>query len=153
VREAQEYLDRFRYFDELGVLGNGFGKAEQRGGRQCWNTDETGLGDGKAGWADFLIETADTARGVIIEMDVWGQSQLEGIVINTDGTGKGYSQGGVWNPVAADQKLSGEARWETVTFRIGPELLAGGKRTQRLGLGGGDSQIWVGRIQVRADER
>jgi hypothetical protein len=149
VREAQEYLDRFRYFDALGVLGNGFGTAEQLGGRICWNTDETGLGDGKAGWADFLIETADTTKGLIIEMDVWGKSQLENIVINSDGTGKGYSQGGVWNPVAADQKLSGEEKWQTLTFRLAPELLAAGKRTQRLGLGGGDSQIWLGKIRVR----
>lgn len=153
VREAREYLDRFRYFDALGVLGNGFGKPEELGGRTCWNTDETGLGDGKAGWADFLVETADTKQGVTIEMDVWGQSQLESIVINSDGTGKGYNQGGVWTPVAADHKLSGEAKWETLSFRIGPELLAQGRRTQRLGLGGGDSQIWLARVRVRTAER
>ncbi len=153
VREAREYLDRFRYFDALGVLGNGFGKPEELGGRTCWNTDETGLGDGKAGWADFLVETADTQKGVIIEMDAWGESQLESIVINSDGTGKGYNQGGVWNPVAADHKLSGEAKWETLSFRIRPELLAQGRRTQRLGLGGGDSQIWLARVRVRTAER
>ena len=152
VREAKEYLDRFKYFDALGVLGSGFGEAEELGGRPCWNTDETGLGDGKAGWATFLIETADTTKGAIIEMDVWGKSQLDGIVINTDGTGKGYSEGGIWNPVPADHKLSGEEKWETLTFRLGPDLLAKDNRTQRLGLGGGDSQIWIGKIRIRPAE-
>lgn len=149
VREAQEYVDSFRFFEELGVLGNGFGKAEQLGGRQCWNTDETGLGDGKAGWADFFIETPDTTKPAVVEMEVWGKSNLGGIVINSDGTGKGYSQGGVWNPVQPEKALSGQEQWETLVFTIKPELLAKGRQSQHIGLGGADSQIWIAKIRVR----
>lgn len=148
VREAQRYLESFRFHEEIGVLAEGLGEPEERGGRRCWNTDETGVGDGKAGWATIYIETPDTTKPVLLEMEVWGTSQLDSIVINTDGTGRGYAQGGVWNPVKPQQSLSGKEEWETLVFRIPPELMATGKRIQRIGMGGGDSQIWIARIRV-----
>ncbi len=148
VREAQKYLESFRFHEEIGVLAEGLGEPEERGGRRCWNTDETGVGDGKAGWATIYIETPDTTKPVRVEMDVWGTSQLDSIVINTDGTGRGYAQGGVWNPVKPEKSLSGQEKWETLVFRIPPELMAPGKRIQRIGMGGGDSQIWIARIRV-----
>jgi len=132
---------------KLGVVSTGFGEEQQKGGRTCWNSDETGPGDNRAGWATFYVETPDTTRPLRVEMDVWGTSELEQIVINTDGQRKGYSEGGVWNPVRPREPLSGSEQWDTLVFDIAPELLAPALKVQAIGLGGGDSQIWVSAVR------
>jgi len=119
------------------------------GGRECWNTDETGLGDGHSGWASFTLETPDTTKPITLEMDVWGKSQLRSIIINTGGLGRSFNEGGIWKPVAPQPPLSGKEQWDKLVFVIPPELMAQGKPVQKIGLGGGDSQIWVAAIRIR----
>lgn len=149
VREAKEYVATLVMQDMLGAICRGFGQTEQKGGRDCWNSDETGLGDGRSGWATIALELPAPTRAVRLELEVWGQSELESIVINTSGDGKGYSDGGIWTPVPADEPLSGKAQWDTLVFRIPPEAMAPGKSVQTVGFGGGDSQIWVASARVQ----
>jgi hypothetical protein len=73
---------------------------------------------------------------------------LESIVINSDGTNRATAAGGVWTPVRPETPLSGRPQWDTLVFRIPPEALARERPAQRLGFGGGDSQIWISRIRV-----
>ena len=51
-----------------------FGVPEQKGGRWCRNSDETGVGDSKAGYA--AVEVPTTVAGGLYEvrMHVWGES-------------------------------------------------------------------------------
>ncbi|NOX56576.1 MAG: DUF4838 domain-containing protein, partial [Planctomycetes bacterium] len=149
VREAVRLVESFQAVIDLGVLATGFGPPEKKGGRRCWNSDETGKGDGRAGWASFVVQTPRTDRPLVIEMDVWGTSDLHHIVINTSGDGRSAASGSVWTPIRPQKPLSGKERWETLVFRIPPEALAAGKPFQRLGFGGSDSQVWISRIRVR----
>ncbi len=123
------------------MIGQGFGKPEQLGGRRCWNSDETGPGDGRSGWASFYVPTPDTSRAVVVEIDAWGKSRLRGLVINT--------KHGEWNGIQPRSKLSGEAKWETLVYEIPPKLLAKDQKVQKVGFGGGDSQVWIAEIRVR----
>jgi hypothetical protein len=147
--KAVRFLDSMRMTDELGVIARGFGEAMALDGRRCWNSDETGPGDGAAGWATFVIETPDTSRPVRVEIDTWGASALGQIVVNTGGQGKGYSAGGIWTPVRPATPLSGEEKWETLVFTIPPEAMAPGKKIQTIGFGGSDSQVWMANIRVQ----
>ncbi|NQT17015.1 MAG: hypothetical protein HQ582_29935, partial [Planctomycetes bacterium] len=55
VPKALEYVESWvasgRLVREMGVPAMEFGEAETKGGRTCWNSDETGPGDGANGWA------------------------------------------------------------------------------------------------------
>jgi len=73
---------------------------------------------------------------------VWGESRLGSIVA--------HKGSGDWNGVRARTRLSGEAKWETLVFRIPPSVMAQDKALQEIGFGGGDSQVWVGAIRVAA---
>ncbi len=148
VREAAEFVDGMKLSDELGVVASGLSKPLELGGRQCWNTDETGVGDGVAGWATLIAPSPATDKPLRIEMDVWGKSELASIVVNTDGENKSYAQGGIWTPVRPQQPLSGKEQWDTLVFHAPPEALAPGKPFQRIGMGGGDSQIWISAVRV-----
>ena len=144
---SKRYFDGITMQAQLGVITQGFGEAEHKGGRECWNSDETGLGDGRAGWATFFLNVDDTDHPIRLEMDVWGTSDLGSIVINTGGERKSYLAGGVWKPVKPEKPLSGEEQWDTLVFNIPVELLAPGKTVQTIGFGGGDSQVWVAGIR------
>ena len=148
VSQAERFVESIRVFSELGVPARGFGKAQDLGGRRCWNSDETGPGDGRAGWASFFIRVADLARPVKIEMDVGGKSQLGSVVINPGGKGKGSRSGGKWTPIKPNRPLSGEAKWETLVYRIPAKAFAAGKKVQHIGFGGGDSQVRIANIRV-----
>ncbi len=139
--KAQRFVESIKSLPDLGVIGKGFGKPQELGGRRCWNSDETGPGDGRSGWATFYVPTASTDRPVVVEMDVWGTSRLRGIVINT--------REGEWNAVMPQSKLSGKEGWETLVYTISPKLLAKDRRIQTIGFGGGDSQVWIAEIRVR----
>lgn len=140
VPEAVEYVKRWKTGAQLGALNSGFGQEEIKGGRRCWNSDETGPGDNACGWATFNVSAPDRSKPLILEMDVWGESQLNGITINT--------RKDVWTPIRPEQRLSGKPQWDTLRFRIPPEALNTERQGQRLGFGGADSQIWVAAIQV-----
>jgi len=150
--EAAGFVSSLRMNDEMGVLSTGFGDTVELGGRRCWNTDETGLGDGRSGWAAFTLEVADTTKPLTVEMDVWGKSQFRSLLINTGGLGRSFNDGGIWTPVKPRPPLSGKEQWDNLVFVIPPELIAQGKPIQRFGLGAGDSQIWVAAIRVRSVE-
>lgn len=146
--DVVRFLDSLRIDLDLGVITSGFGARESKGGRDCWNSDETGLGDGKAGWATAIVRSPDTTAALTLTMEVWGESALDSIVVNTDGLNRSYADGGIWTPVKPAAPLSGKAQWDTLVFRIPPEAMAAGRPSQRLGLGGGDSQIWISRMRV-----
>ena len=124
---------------EIGVPANGFGDVEEKGGRRCWNSDETGVGDDAAGWATFILRATDHDRPVVVEMDVWGESTLRGIVIN--------SKREVWNSVLPERRLSGKPQWDTMVYRISPKLLNPDRVGQTIGFGGADSQVWIANIR------
>lgn len=146
--DVVRFLESLRVDLDLGVITQGFGARETKGGRDCWNSDETGAGDGKAGWATALVRSPAAGRPLTVTMDVWGESALESIVVNTDGLNRGYAAGGVWTRVEPETALSGKPQWDTLVFRIPPTAMAPGRASQRLGLGGGDSQIWISRIRA-----
>ena len=83
----------------------------------------------------------DRSKPLVIEMDVWGESQLTSISINT--------RKNVWTPVRPQQRFSRKPQWDTLQFRIPPEALDKDRVAQHLGFGGADSQIWVAAIRVR----
>lgn len=147
--EVKEFVESLQMQSQLGVVASGLGEAETKGGRTCWNTDETGRGDGAAGWFQFVIQVPDPTRPVILEMDVWGASDQAAISINTGGNGLGTRSGGVWTSLQPEPALSGHEEWQTLTYTIPVAALAPGRTGQRLGMGGGDSQIWLAAIRVR----
>jgi len=124
----------------LGVLSAGFGREEIKGGRACWNADETGPGDKAGGYAQFFIPGADPREPLLVELDVWGESDLTAIHIET--------AMGRWTRVAPEQPLSRLPEWDTLRFRIPPDFLAADQASQHIGFGGGDSQVWVAAIRV-----
>ncbi len=128
---------------DIGVLTTGFGDAEEKGGRRCWNSDETGVGDNASGWATCIVRTRDTTRPVVLEMDVWGESALGSILIN--------SKRHVWNSVRPDKKLSGKPQWDTLVFHVPAKLLSPDRLGQNIGFGGGDSQVWIAKIRCRQE--
>lgn len=139
-RAAERTAAGWSLCTEMGVLGSGFGEAETKAGRRCWNSDETGVGDGDGGWATFIIAPEDLNRPVEIQIDVWGESPLRSVVVN--------SEPEVWNRVAPEQRLSGKPQWETLVFRIPAELMDASRAGQKIGFGGGDSQNWIAEIRV-----
>lgn len=139
VADAARRTESWKLNAELGVPGTGFGDAEEKGGRLCWNSDETGVGDGASGWATFIVRAADLQKPVVVEMDVWGESAFRSIVIN--------SKKDVWNRVPPERGLSGRPEWETLTFRIPAGLLDPERVGQTIGFGGADSQIWIANIR------
>jgi hypothetical protein len=139
VADAARRTESWKLNAELGVPGTGFGDAEEKGGRRCWNSDETGVGDGASGWATFIVRAADLQKPVVVEMDVWGESAFRSIVIN--------SKKDVWNRVQPERGLSGKPEWETLTFRIPADLLDPERVGQTIGFGGADSQIWIANIR------
>ncbi|HPM79860.1 MAG TPA: DUF4838 domain-containing protein [Candidatus Anammoximicrobium sp.] len=141
VPEAVKHASQWSMFSDLGVPAQGFGEPETKGGRRCWNSDETGPGDNRAGWASFTVTVPDPAKTVVVEMEVWGESQLSGLVINT--------RAGEWNSIRPERPLSKKPQWDTLIFRIPPELMNPERRGQRLGFGGADSQVWVAAIRVK----
>ena len=147
--DVKKHFERLAFTEALGLLGKGFGDPEQKGGRQCWNADETGPGDGRSGWATLLVPLPEEGRPVRLELDAWGESTLPDIVVNTGGKGRGYAQGGIWNPVRPAAALSGKPEWQTLVFDIPADLLPKGQKAVLVGLGGGDSQIWLARAAVQ----
>jgi len=124
----------------LGVFNAGFGREEIKGGRACWNADETGPGDKAGGYAQFFIPAANLREPLLVEIDVWGESDLTAIHIET--------AVGRWTRIAPEQPLSRLPQWDTLRFRIPPELLAADQTSQHIGFGGGDSQVWIAAIRV-----
>ena len=141
VPDAAKYLNDSSSILELGVVAESFGKTETRGGRRCWNSDETGPGDNAGGWASFIASPQKTSSPLIVEMDVWGESQLERIVINS---GKG-----IWSPIKPEKLLSRKPQWDTLVFHVPLAVMDSERKIQQLGFGGGDSQAWVAAIRPR----
>ncbi|MBX7210251.1 MAG: DUF4838 domain-containing protein [Verrucomicrobiaceae bacterium] len=128
----------------LCVSNSNFGKEETKGGRACWNSDQTGPGDKASGWADFHLPVADSKRSFVLEMDVWGESEMSSLEIDSVADG--------WKKITPLQPLDHQPQWNTLRFRITPEVMAPGQTTQHFGLGGGDSQIWIAAIRAHSAE-
>ena len=141
VASVVPFLCHYAPADYSRPVAESFGKAETRGGRRCWNSDETGPGDNAGGWASFIASPQKTSSPLIVEMDVWGESQLERIVINS---GKG-----VWSPIKPEKLLSRKPQWDTLVFHVPLAVMDSERKVQQLGFGGGDSQAWVAAIRLR----
>ncbi len=145
VRDAAKHVDSWiesnRMIREFGVPAQAFGEAETKGGRKCWNSDETGPGDNSHGWATFLVTTPDPSKPVVVEIDVWGMSPLTSVVVNTSPD--------VWTRVRPEKGLVKKEEWQTLSFTLPPEALDQGRKIQKLGFGGADSQIWIAEVRVR----
>ena len=139
VSDAQRRTSFWELTAEMGVVTVGFGKAETKGGRRCWNADETGIGDNANGWATFLITPKDRTRPVLVEMDVWGESSFSSVVIN--------SAPDVWNRVRPEKRLVRKPEWQTMVFRIEPDLYHPNRVGQKIGFGGADNQAWIAEIR------
>jgi hypothetical protein len=88
-----------------------------------------------------MIRTPDPSRPVVVEIDVWGTSNLSSIVVNTSP--------GVWTRVAPESRLSREERWDTLVYNIPAAAMDPNRKSQKIGFGGGDSQVWIATIGVR----
>ncbi len=152
-REARRYLETLRITERFGVVASGWGDEERKGDRPCWNSDETGPGDEAAGWAMLALRIPDGERGLRLKMCVWGESDLSSIVVNTGGEGRSYAAGGIWTPVSPRVPLRKKPSWQWLEFTVPAALLPKAKEVVRVGMGGGDTQIWVSEVQVLDEER
>ncbi len=116
-----------------------FGKPEQKGGRWCRNSDETGVGDNRAGYASVDVPMAIKPGLYEFRMDVWGQSDRFSFVAYN---GERYRTIG-WG------KPSGRPQWETIRFVLRPSDLDMKGKKQRFGFGSKDRQVWVSRVEFR----
>jgi len=138
---------------ERGLAMDGLSRPLELGGRQAWNTDETGLGDGAAGWTSIDVPRAEHDRAYLLTIVTWGASDSFGPVICTTGGGKGTSAGGLWTPLElVEGELSGAEQWDTLVFRAEPEQFDPEIAGAKLGFGGGDSQIWVADVRFEPAE-
>lgn len=138
---------------ERGLILEGVSAPLELGGRKAWNTDETGPGDGAAGWVAIDVPHADHSRPHLLTVEVWGKSAGFGPVICTEGGGKGTAQGGVWTKLEpVEGEISGEEQWDTLVFRAEPEQFDPQIEGAQLGFGGGDSQIWISDVRFEPVE-
>jgi len=134
-----------------GMRWSGFGREEEKGGKTCRNTDETGLGDGAAGWATVHLLVPDKAKATRLRMLVWGQSSPVSPTICSKGHGAGRTSGGEWNGIGTFTP-SGKEEWQEAVFEIPPALYEAGVGRQIVGFGGGDSQIWIAETRIEPAE-
>jgi len=125
-----------------------FGSPEQKGGRWCRNGDETGVGDGKAGYAAVEVPVAAPQGLCEVRMDVWGTSDEFSFVAHN---GIKYRTVGMGRP-------SGLPQWEEIRFILRPRDISPTGETQRFGFSSRDRQVWVSRftfgtIQVSPEDR
>ncbi|MCK5803077.1 MAG: DUF4838 domain-containing protein, partial [Lentisphaeria bacterium] len=148
--EVRKFRAQLRFTEAMGVVAKGWSDIQKKGGKKCWNTDETGVGDNRAGWATFLLRMPRDNKGALVRMLVWGESELPTITINTGGQGKSYADKGIWTPVAPRAPLDGNPAWQWLEFDIPRGTLAPGDAPATLvGMGGSDSQIWVAKIEIQ----
>ena len=117
-----------------------FGKPVQKGGRWCRNSDETGVGDNKAGYAAVSVPAKIEPTIYEFVMSVWGQSSEFSFVAHN---GRRYR-------TVAWGRPSGRPEWEDVRFVLTPKDLDSGSKEQRFGFASRDRQVWVSRIEFRA---
>ncbi len=140
----RDILARLEMLAERGLSFSGVSPPLELGGREAWASDETGPGDGAAGWMMIEVPGASHDRTYILELTVWGTSSSFGPVICTGGGGVGTASGGVWTPLPLiEGALSGEEQWDVLRYRVKPEMFDPEIVGARLGFGGGDSQIWI----------
>lgn len=142
VSTAQVSIDigRASLVDVSGVQLRSLGNPEQKGGRWCRNSDETGVGDNRAGYASVDIHM--TVRPVLHElrMQVWGESSRFSFVAHN---GERYRTVDWGQP-------SGQAKWEEVRFMLRPWDLDLKGKVQRFGFGSRDRQVWVSQIAFKS---
>ena len=151
MRRFKERLDGIAATQADGVCWEGWADVEEKGGRECRNSDETGKGDNAAGWASFYVIVSDLTQPYRITMEVWGESQFGNLIVCSKGKGKGTSAGGVWKPLPKQGQVNGKPEWCTIVFTVPPEMLDKETKRQRFGFGGADSQVWVADIRFETD--
>jgi hypothetical protein len=149
----QREIAAMQMLAERGLILSGVSEPMQLGGRKAWNTDETGPGDGKAGWAAIEVPRVDHSRPHLLTIEVWGKSAGFGPVVATEGGGKGTAAGGVWTHLEpVEGELSGKKQWDRLAFRAEPEQFDPQIEGAKLGFGGGDSQIWISDVRFEPVE-
>jgi len=124
------------------------------GGEPARNADETGVGDGKAGWATWLMSVPDVAPDEVVtctlKVRFWGLSDAVRVHIHR-GTSKKWDVVGplppqgkpVWQtaelPMPVRQEL--DVRPETPGVQL------------EFGLGGGDRQFWIHSVDLECPRR
>ena len=150
-RAGQRFADeltKLQMLADRGLILDGISDPIELGGREAWNTDETGLGDGKAGWVSIEVPRADHSKAYLLTVEAWGKSASVGPVIATEGGGEGTAGGGVWTHLEpVEGQLSGEEQWDTLVFRAEPEQFDPEVEGAKLGFGGADSQIWISDVR------
>ncbi len=150
--EFSALLETLRREAETGFAWVGFATEEQLGGRRAWNSDETGVGDNASGWATLETVVQDTKAPYTLTLTVWGKSAGFTPVLCSKGKGAGYNSGGVWTPLPLTAgRLSGKEQWDELVYRIAPEMFDPESLKQRIGFGGGDSQIWLSDVGLEAE--
>jgi len=107
----------------MGVVASGWSDSEEKGGVECWNTDETGLGDNRSGWATFILKPPTPGQGALVRMKVWGESELSTVTVNTGGQGKSYADNGIWTPITPRTPLVKKATWQWLEFEVPTTIL------------------------------
>lgn len=138
--DSAEFMNNWDAYVSIGAAMRSIGKEVEKGGRRCWNTDETGPGDGKAGFATFRHRYPGPGVSLTIEMDVWGESRIDSISVS--------SRADTWILIRPEKQISGKPRWETLRFHIPADVLDSSRVHQTFGCGGGDSQIHIASIRV-----
>jgi len=143
VDEAVTFIEELTKRKLLGVCKTqGFSGEQKMGGKDCLNADETGVGDGINGWATFSLPVANPKLAATLKLEVWGTSELKTISVDSSGVGSGP-----WIAIKPASLPSGKAEWNTLSFAIQPAAMAK-TSLQTIGLGGGDSQIWLAGAQI-----
>jgi hypothetical protein len=154
AERMQRELFGLEWLQKRGLILTGISEPLELGGRRAWNTDETGLGDGKAGWMAIEVPRADHTRPHLLTVEAWGKSAGFGPVICTEGGGVGTASGGIWTEMEkVEGEISGEEQWDTLVFRAEPEQFDPEIEGAELGFGGSDSQIWISDVRFEPVEQ
>ena len=135
-----------------GVEMTGWGEPERMGGLACRNTDQTGVGDGKGGFAYLKIPIKDPSGSYRLVLQFWGDSRDP----NSDDrtwlrqvrakTGPGDNDWDVFRFKETMPLVQGRYQERVVDFPRENLPIRDGALT--IGLGQGDQQVWLSRVEL-----
>jgi hypothetical protein len=117
-----------------------FGDLVEKSGELVRNSDETSKGDGKAGWGQIDFTIADATKDYLVILTVHRDSESFNLRFDA-----GRSPWESYPP----QKVTEQGEWVVKEFTIPQQALKLTNATQSIGIGGGDTQIWLREIDIR----